>query len=100
MGWYVTDFCDDDINIEFQFFSSKHSGQAWGPFSTKELGRYVTGALECIGGETVCMGAWSGKQTWGVGKANDRYCEDCCGTCNGISYTFSLHCNSGSQAAR
>jgi hypothetical protein len=47
--------------------------------------------LRCKSGEKICYGAWPrSSKYWGVGM-NDRYgCRNCCGRCNGGSYSYVL----------
>jgi len=92
MGWYVTDYCDDQQDITYSFFDDGDPQNTWGPYTTKGLNEYSTGTLKCQRDQRICIGAQAGENVWGVGMEGNRDCERCCGKCNGMSYMFDLRC--------
>jgi WD40 repeat protein len=50
--------------------------------------------LSCVASEKICYGAWIDgyprAKYWGTGPGGVRGCKDCCGTCDGGTYSASL----------
>lgn len=80
--------------IQIAFYSQERN-TAWpGNNMAYNINDYEkhTYKLRCKTGEQICYGAWPQSSVhWGVGL-NARYgCQNCCGRCNGASYSFVLN---------
>lgn len=99
MQWVLTDSCDDNQTVSFKLFTESEDRIYTTPSG------YFTGTKtitinSCKNGEKICFGGktadiWgnglTGK-TFGVGYNNEKTCTDCCGTCDGGTYTYNASC--------
>jgi hypothetical protein len=78
--------------VDYKFFDIDNS-LVWPSASSyyySYYGQTYTSRLSCISGAKICLGANSGTWYWGVGVNNNQSCTDCCGYCDGRTYTFSF----------
>lgn len=95
---------DDQVifNVERKYpypiqiaFYSRERNTAWpGNNMAYNINDYEkhTYRLRCKTGEQICYGAWPQSSVhWGVGLNAGYGCQNCCGRCNGASYSFVLN---------
>ncbi|MEM6292154.1 MAG: hypothetical protein AAGA54_12840 [Myxococcota bacterium] len=82
--WAVTDVCDDGQDIAWRLWSLDR-GWVWpslsSTFFTDGYDVITYTSIECVTGETICLGAELGGASWGVGLDGVGDCEDCCWPC-------------------
>ena len=90
----ITDLCDDGLDIEWRIFAEERSW-VWPDgsqvFVTAGYDVDTVETLQCYEGETLCFGAASGDQVWGLGlegPGGNLSCTDCCFDCG--AYLFDL----------
>ena len=87
----LTDLCDDGLDVEWRVFAEERDWvwpEGGNVFVTTgyEVDNYQT--IQCHEGESLCFGAASGEQSWGLGIEGDLDCDDCCFDCG--AYEFDL----------
>lgn len=92
--WIVVDDCDDGLDVEWRLWSEDGTW-VWPNieevFMTAGLGARVTESIECLEGETVCLGAaaeGASGHRWGVGIDGEMSCDGCCFRCEAGSIDY------------
>ncbi len=92
--WHVVDDCDDGLDVEWRLWSEDGTW-VWPNieevFMTAGLGARVTESIECLEGETVCLGAaaeGASGHRWGVGIDGEMSCDGCCFRCEAGSIDY------------
>lgn len=93
--WKIIDNTSKPISVAFY---SKHRFQTGWPAWDRNWsmkGGENTFTLACVEGEQICYGAWITNYTngpyWGAGPFARNGCSNCCGTCNGGTYSVRLN---------
>lgn len=93
--WKIIDKTSKPISVAFYSKNRFQTGwPAWDRnWSTK--GGENTFTLACVEGEQVCYGAWITNYVngpyWGAGPFAQHGCTNCCGTCDGGTYSVRLN---------
>ncbi len=94
--WTIGDQCNNGARVDYKFYD-RANGWVW-PSATSHY--YISynqsnsHTLGCFTGSQVCLGASSGSSSWGVGFGGGGGCSNCCGTCDGRTYSYSFGCAS------
>jgi hypothetical protein len=88
LGWRWQNRSGQTLNVEL--YSDIRDGHVW-PGNNRTWvvpsdGVIYVNPISCKRGERICYGAWIGDGTgdsWGVGKAKQHSCANCCFVCNG-----------------
>lgn len=82
--WAVSDACDDGAHVAWRLWS-RDRGWVWPSleetFFTDGLDVVTTTTIECLLGETICIGAQADGVSWGAGLEGTLECDDCCAPC-------------------
>lgn len=82
--WTLVDGCDDGLDISWRLWA-RERGWVWPSLEDVFLseGPDVVSrtTIECVRGETICLGAAAGDVEWGIGALGNGMCEDCCKPC-------------------
>lgn len=84
MEWSVGDDCEDGVSTQWRLWATERDWVWPGPeqtFHTPALHERGVESVECVQGETVCLGASAGELDWGVGLSGVLSCDDCCEPC-------------------
>lgn len=94
--WSLADDCVDGLDVHWRLWAQDR-GWVWpsldDAFVTEGVGVAQRASIECIRGETICLGAEAGGVQWGVGLDGTTACDDCCHPCvPGVIEFGSLAC--------
>lgn len=94
--WTIGNECNNGSTVEYKFYDRARNW-VWPDATSHYVSSYrdtrsVT--LNCFSGGNVCLGARSGNLSWGVGYAGGGGCSNCCGTCDGRTYSYTFSCGS------
>ena len=82
--WSLVDDCDDGLDVRWRLWAEDR-GWVWpsldDTFLTEGVGIAARESVECVRGETICVGAEVDGVRWGVGLDGTISCEDCCHPC-------------------
>ncbi len=82
--WTLADGCDDGLDIEYRLWAQDR-GWVWPSldeaFITEGVDVLSRTTIECVRGETICLGAEVDGVSWGVGLSGAQTCADCCRPC-------------------
>ncbi len=82
--WALTDGCDDGQDVAWRLWS-RDRGWVWPnpdeTFLTEGPGLLSRQSIDCVRGETICLGAEVGDASWGAGLDGTFSCDDCCVSC-------------------
>ena len=83
-SWVVVDDCVDGLDVHWKLWAQDR-GWVWptldDAFVTEGVGVASRATIECVRGETICLGAEVQGVRWGVGLDGTRDCDDCCHPC-------------------
>ncbi len=94
MTWTITDNTNKQLSVAF--YSKTRFQWGWPGWSQNwpMKNRENTYTFSCAEGEQICYGAWETNNVnglyWGVGPFAKFGCTNCCGHCDGGTYTASL----------
>jgi len=93
--WKVTDKCSDGSAISYKFYD-RGNNLVWPGstthYVTPSLNTVASRTLACVEAGKVCLGGKAGTRQWGVGFKGTGSCSNCCGTCDGKTYSLNLTC--------
>lgn len=82
--WAVVDGCDDGVDVAWRLWA-RDRGWVWpsldDAFVTEGVDVVSRESIECVRGETICLGAEANGAQWGVGPDGIADCSDCCFEC-------------------
>lgn len=92
--WNVGNQCNNGSAVEYKFHD-RVNRWVWPSATTHYVSNYNdprSVSLSCTSGANVCLGARSSGLSWGVGYDGTSGCSDCCGTCDGRTYSYTFAC--------
>ena len=82
--WTLIDGCDDGIDVSWRLWA-RDRGWVWPSleevFFSEGPDVVSRTTIECVRGETICLGAQAGDVEWGIGAFGNGTCDDCCKPC-------------------
>ena len=80
MLWTLKDTCNDGIGPSVGYYDVT-SGGSWGPYFLQTYNQNLAQEIQCVTGDLICFGAWTGSGYWGCGQDCAQSCANCCLTC-------------------
>jgi hypothetical protein len=89
--WVVSDGCDDGQDVQWRLWS-EDGAWVWPNieevYVTAGLGARTSETIECLEGETICLGGGADDAAWGVGIDGTMTCDRCCFACTSESIEY------------